>query len=148
MSAPPSPLLADYPVVIVLPVQWGDQDLNAHVNNVVFFRWLESARVEYLHRLGLEHLRTAGLGPILASVRCDFRRQVLFPDTIEVGARVSRLGRTSLGMQHAIVSRSQQLIVAEGDSTMVVFNYAANHPEPLSAELRAAIETLEGRSLG
>ena len=55
-----SVLLPDYPVVIALPVQWGDQDLNAHVNNVVFFRWLESARVEYLNRLGMAHCAPAG----------------------------------------------------------------------------------------
>jgi acyl-CoA thioester hydrolase len=142
-----SELLPDYPVAIALPVQWGDQDLNAHVNNVVFFRWFESARVEYLNRLGMSHWRAGGPGPILASVKCDFKRQVQFPDTVEIGAKVVRLGRSSLTMQNAVASRAQQAIVAEGESIMVVFDYALHQSVPIPDDLRAAIEGLEGRKL-
>ncbi len=80
-------LLAEFSVILTLPVQWGDQDAMQHVNNVVYFRWCESARIEYFGRIGLADRRSAEhVGPILASIKCDFRRQLNFPDTIRIGA--------------------------------------------------------------
>jgi acyl-CoA thioester hydrolase len=143
----PSDLLPDYHVVISLPVQWGDQDLNAHVNNVIFFRWLESARVEYLNRLGMAHWRGGGPGPILASVKCDFKRQVQFPDTVEIGSKVTRLGRSSMTMHNAVFSRAQIAVVAEAESIMVAFDYALGQSVPIPDSLRAAIEQIEGKKL-
>jgi acyl-CoA thioester hydrolase len=138
------PLLAEYRVAIELPVQWGDMDAMGHVNNTVFFRWFESARVAYLDRIELESA-SEHLGPILASVKCDYRRQLNFPDHVTIGARITRLGRTSLTMVHAVASAAQEAIVAEGDSTVVVFDYLANRPHPIPEKLRAAIAALEGR---
>ena len=72
--------LAGQPVVVTLPVQWGDQDAFGHVNGVMYFRWFETARVEYLNRSGLRHLMSQeGLGPILAAIKCDYRRQLKHP---------------------------------------------------------------------
>ena len=139
------PLLSDYRVAITLPVQWGDMDAMGHVNNTVFFRWFESARVEYLDRISLQS-SSHKLGPILASVKCDYRRQLNFPDDVTIAARVTRLGRTSLSMVHAVFSREQQAIVAEGDSTIVVFDYQANRPHPIPEALREAIAKIEGRT--
>jgi acyl-CoA thioester hydrolase len=139
------PLLGDYRVAITLPVQWGDMDAMGHVNNVVFFRWFESARVAYLDRVAFES-SSQQLGPILASVKCDYRRQLNFPDDVTIAARVTRMGRTSLSMTHAVFSRQQQAIVAEGDSTIVVFDYQANKPHPIPEALRQAIAKIEGRA--
>jgi acyl-CoA thioester hydrolase len=142
----PFPLLAGFPVVIDLPVQWGDQDAFAHVNNVVFLRWLESSRISYMSRIGVFQLFPhRGIGPILASIKCDYRRQVTFPDTVAVGVRAARVGRTSIGLEHAIASRGQGQVVAEAAATIVVFDYRANTPYPVPAAIRQAIETLERR---
>jgi acyl-CoA thioester hydrolase len=139
-------LLAGFPVVITIPVQWGDQDAFGHVNNTVYFRWLESARIAYSQRIGLFDLLSAErIGPILASTSCDYRRPVNFPDSIGVGIRVTRIGRTSLGHEHWIVSQNQEAVVAEGTSTIVIFNYAANQSQPVPASIRQAIEALESR---
>ena len=139
-------LLAEFPVVLTLSVQWGDQDAMQHVNNVVYFRWCESARIAYFGRIGLADRRSQEhVGPILASIRCDFRRQLNFPDTIRIGARIARIGRTSLMMEHRVESLTQQAVVAEAESTMVVFDYASGKPHPVPEELRRAIEALEGR---
>ncbi|HZW31739.1 MAG TPA: thioesterase family protein [Isosphaeraceae bacterium] len=140
-------LLAGFPVVVTVPVQWGDQDAFGHVNNTVYFRWMESARIAYGQRIGLHDLLAdRQIGPILASTACDFRRPVNFPDTIHVGIRINRIGRTSLAHDMRIVSQEQQAVVAEGTSTTVVFDYAANRPHPVPAPIRQAIEALEGRS--
>ena len=138
-------LLAGYSVVIAIPVQWGDQDALAHVNNVVYFRWFESARIAYFRQIGLVRERDgADLGPILASTSCDYRRSIVFPDTVHVGVRVTRIGRTSIGLEHRIVSQEQRALAAEGTSTTVFYDYAAGRPHPVPDEVRRAIEAAGG----
>lgn len=146
--AVPESLLAGFPVVIVLPVQWGDQDAFGHVNNTVYFRWCESSRIVYGNRIGLAEMKAArNIGPILAAIACNYRKQVTFPDTVHIGSRITRLGRSSMTMDHVIVSEAQQCVVADATSTIVTFDYAANKPIAVPAEVRAAIEQLEGRAL-
>lgn len=141
-------LLAKFPVILDWPVQWGDQDALGHVNNTVYFRWCESARVAYLQRLGLEAwMQPASnankTGPILAKIECNYKRQLHFPDSVRIGTRISQLGRTSLTMEHAIVSTRQNAVVAESTSVIVVFNYETQRPTPIPADVRRAIELLE-----
>jgi acyl-CoA thioester hydrolase len=141
-------LLDGYPVVVVLPVQWGEQDAFGHVNHTVYFRWYESSRIAYARKVGLMDLhKTDRIGPILASVSNDYRRQLTFPDTVHVGVRVVRIGRASIAMEHRIVSQDQLALAAEGTSTLVVFDYQSNRPHPVPDAVRRAIEDLEGRPL-
>ncbi len=145
-TEPSHELLATYPVVIKIPVQWGDQDAFGHVNNTVPHRWFESVRIELFGRIGLlESLKEQRIGPILAAVSCNYRRQINFPDTVHVGIRVARIGRTSIAFEHAIVSEKQQALVADGTSTTVVFDYQAGKPHPVPESVRRAIESLEAR---
>jgi acyl-CoA thioester hydrolase len=131
-----------------LPVQWGEQDLFGHVNNTVYFRWFESARIAYLERIGLSQLmERERIGPILAAISCNYRRQLTYPDTVEVGSRITRIGRTSMTMAHALRSRRQEAIVADGESTIVAFDYRAQCPIVVPEEIRAAIEKAEGYRL-
>jgi len=141
-------LLTGFPVLISWPFQWGDQDAYQHVNNTVYFRWLETARIDYTRRLGFgEMMRQQRVGPILAALSCDYRRQVTFPDTIHIGSKVTRIGRTSLAMEHALVSQASRAIVAESKSTLVVYDYAASRPVPIPDQVRRAIEAIEGKPL-
>lgn len=143
-----SPLLAGFPVIITMPVQWGDQDAFGHVNNTVYLRWFESARITYGERIGLSALMaTHKIGPILAAIRCNYLRQLNYPDTVRIGARISRIGRSSMVMEHQVESETTGMIVAEGDSTIVVFNYVTNRSTPVTEELRAAVNQLEGKTL-
>lgn len=148
-SPPPAALvtaLNGYPLVIRLPVEWGDQDAFGHVNNTVYLRWCETARAMYLDRTGMwGMIATDRKGPILASITCNFRRAVTFPDTVHVGARVTRLGNSSLVMEHVILSEAIGGMAAEAESTIVFFDYAAARPLPLPGAIREAIARLEGR---
>ena len=149
MSSEPTfePLPAKFPVTIALPVFWGDQDAFGHVNNNAYFRWFESARIALSQHIGLIDLfKAERIGPILASVSCDYRRQITFPDTIHAAIRVTRIGRTSVGLEHAIVSESQLAVAAEGTSTIVIFDYRANKPQPIPPPIREAIEALHGHT--
>jgi acyl-CoA thioester hydrolase len=138
--------LSAFPVIIQLPIQWGDQDAFGHVNNTVPIRWFESARIAYIEQSGMLHLLSgSGLGPILASITCHYRKQLTYPDAVFVGARITRLGRSSMTMAHAVYSQSQEAIAADGDSVVVVFDYDTNRPQRMPDELRAAIEKLQGQ---
>ncbi len=144
MNATIASLLEGHPVVIALPVQWGDQDAFGHVNNTVYFRWFESSRIAYGDRMGLTRLYDdRKIGPILAAISCNYRRQLKHPDTVHIGARVARIGRSSLTMEHRIVSAALQTVVADGSSTIVTFDYAANRPVPVPDDLRKVVEHLE-----
>jgi len=135
--------LASFPVAITLPVQWGDQDAIGHVNNTTFIRWFESARIAYLERVQVMHAEP--VGPILAAVHCNFRQQVKYPCDVVIGARVAKTGRTSLSMQHAVfLAGDANLLLADGDSVVVMFNYETNQPVELPATLRESIAQLEG----
>lgn len=138
-------LLAEYPVTISLPIQWGDMDAFGHVNNTVPIRWFESARIAYLERVGLSDMMArGGIGPILAAIHCNYRKQVEYPDTVHVGARVGNIGRSSFTMQHAAVSEAGQWICVEGESTIVVFDYKAQRPVRVPEVIREAVAKLEG----
>ena len=142
-----SAALAGFPVHLTLPVQWGDQDAFRHVNNTVYFRWFESVRIAYWARIGVDALmKTTNVGPILASVSCDYRRQITFPDTVHLGARVVRIGRSSVAMEYRVVSEAARALAAEGASTVVVFDYSAAHSTPLPDAVRQAIADVEGRT--
>jgi acyl-CoA thioester hydrolase len=143
-QAPPE--LADHPVRLPLPIQWGDQDAFGHVNNVVHFRWMESARIHYFGRAGLGHMMSnQGQGPILASIKCDYRRQLTFPDAVIISASVTSIGRTSLKMAHKIYSTAQEAIAGEGESVIVMFDYTSQKSVPVSDEIRGIIDALENR---
>ena len=142
-------LLQPYHHAITLPVLWGDQDAFQHVNNAVHFRWFESARIAFWERTGLwQMMRQSQVGPILASVACDYRRQLTYPDNVHVGSRVVRLGRSSFAMEQIVVSETLRDVAAEGRSTVVVFNYASGTSTPIPQNLRHAFEALAGQPLG
>jgi acyl-CoA thioester hydrolase len=138
--------LSEFPVVISVPLHWGDQDSFGHVNNTIYLRWCETARVEYLRRIGLWMISTEGIGPILASISCDYRRPLTYPDTVEVGARVTRIGNSSFRMEHRVLSLGQKVVAAEVHSTIVVLDYQRQKAVPLPEAVRSAIEKIEGRT--
>jgi acyl-CoA thioester hydrolase len=141
-----SGLLDGFPVVVELPVFWGDMDYFRHVNNIVFFRYFESARIAYLERIGFRQEGEAeGAGPILHSTHARFRRPLTWPDSVLVGARTVEVGEDRFTQEYRLVSRAQGAVAAEGGGVLVAFDYAANRKVPLPDAVREAIRALEGR---
>ncbi|MHC2069651.1 acyl-CoA thioesterase [Bremerella sp. T1] len=140
--------LADFPAVAKVPVQWGDMDSFQHVNNIVYLRWFETSRVRYLEVSGLNPIMEAtDCGPILASVHCNYRKQLRYPDEVLIGARMVKLGGTSMKVEHVVYSVKQQHIVADGESGVVYFDYANQRPIVIPDEVRQLITKTEGREL-
>jgi acyl-CoA thioester hydrolase len=138
--------LAGFPVIVQQNVIWGDMDSYQHVNNVVYFRYFENARLEYIARLDWFNFeKETGIGPILASTQARFRRPLTYPDAIAIGARLVSLDSDRLLLEHRIVSRDQRQIVTEGQGVIVTYHYANQKKVPVPEELRRRIAELEGK---
>jgi acyl-CoA thioester hydrolase len=122
-------------------------DSYAHVNNVVYFRYFENARIAYLDRVGWNSSKeTAGLGPILHSTSARFRKPLSHPDHIWVGARVTDVQSDRVAFDFRIVSAKWNATAAEGQGIIVSYDYRAEAKCPIPAAVRKAIEELEGRT--
>ena len=136
--------LSRFPVRLTLAVQWGEMDAMGHVNNTVYFRWFETARMEYFRRIGGQELqRATGVGPILHSTSARFRAPVTFPDRVEVAARARDLEADRLTMDYLVWSESLGRVAAEGSGVLVAYDYRAGAKAPLPEAIRRAIEALE-----
>lgn len=135
---------AGYAVIISLPVAWGEMDAFGHVNNIVYFRYFESARIAYLDAIGFRgDAGTGGVGPILASTHCRFRRPLAYPDTVRVGARSAEVGSDRFTMDYVIVSESLGEVAAEGGGVIVAYDYASGRKTTLPDHVRIRIADLE-----
>ncbi len=140
----PTHLLEGFPVVIQIPIQWGEMDAYGHVNNTVYFRLFESARIAYHERCGFNAaFRTEQIGPILHSTSCRFRLPLVYPDTAIVGARVSKLGPDRVEQEYRILSVSRNAVAAEGSGIIVSFDYEKQEKARLPEAVRQAILALE-----
>lgn len=133
--------LTGFPIVLSLPVAWGDMDAYGHVNNTVYFRWFESARIAFLDRIGFRTGPPTGVGPILASTHCRFRRPLAYPDTVHIGARAGEVGEDRFTMEYRVVSEAAGL-AAEGTGVVVSYDYGRAEKAPIPASVRGAIDAL------
>ena len=76
------------------PVRWGDMDAMGHVNNAQYFRYLETARIDWMHGMGLNP-DPAGQGPVIVNAFCNFYQQLAYPDEVLLKMFVSDAGRTT-----------------------------------------------------
>ncbi len=130
--------LKEYAVVYRQTVAWGDMDAVGHVNNVMYYRYIESARVDYLTRIG------ASISAVIASSSCRYLRPVFFPDVLEIGVQVVEVRNSGFRMNYVLYSTEQKQIVATGDAISVMVDPKTLGKVALSAELREQIYALEG----
>ncbi|MDP6331263.1 MAG: acyl-CoA thioesterase, partial [SAR324 cluster bacterium] len=79
-----------FPIVVDIPVAWGEMDSMQHVNHTVYLKWMETARFEFFEKLGMTDLiEETGVGNILKSIKCRYRIPLTHPDTVSVGAKLS-----------------------------------------------------------
>jgi len=137
-------LLAGFPIVVTTMVAWGDMDANRHVNNVIYFRYIEHARLKYFHDMGfLSMQQETGIGPILAWTDCRFRRPLAYPDTVSIGTRIRDIESDRFVMDAVIVSHAQRQLAAQGQQRIVVYDYRNNQKAPLPDAIRKRIAEIE-----
>ena len=119
-------------------------DSYRHVNNVVYFRYFENARLEYFRRLDWhQYEKETGIGPILQSTQARFRRPLTYPDTVAVAARATSIESDRFTLEHVIVSYEQAEVVTVGQGTVVTFHYVIGAKVPVPDEIRRRIADLE-----
>ena len=135
-----------WPITLTVQVAWAEMDAFGHVNNTVYLRWFESARIMYFEKLGVATTIApdAKAWPLLAHSSIDYRSKVVYPDTVEIAARVTKLGNTSFSMAYRATSQQQQRLVAEGQAVVVMVDPKTGAKQPLDPRLRSQISALEG----
>jgi acyl-CoA thioester hydrolase len=137
-------LLLGFPVRVEMAVAWGEMDSYRHVNNVVYFRYFENARLEYFRRLDwFAYERDTGIGPILAATQARFRRPVTYPDTVVAAVRVTSLAKDRFTMEYRLVSHELAEVAAEGQGTIVTYHYPTGRKVAMPDELRQRVAALE-----
>lgn len=136
----------DYPVVIEFPIQWGDLDAYGHVNNLAYLRWFEAARAEYARKVGVVTLPgQPGVGGIVASLRCKYLRSVAYPGVVSACVRINKLTIAGVSLEFQIFDAATGVPAASGGCEVVLVDIASEKPVPIPDDIRAAVETLEGK---
>jgi acyl-CoA thioester hydrolase len=115
--------LSDFKLKIQLRVAWADMDIFGHVNSTYFFRYFESARIQYYESLGLlDYFKIHNIGAVIKYVSCDYFVPIKYPDTLIVGARVTKIGKDEISMEYYIKSKKNGLS-AYGESKIVFYSF-------------------------
>jgi acyl-CoA thioester hydrolase len=125
-------------------VAFRDLDVFGHVNNAVYLTYLENSRIGYMREV-LEIDSLDDLLVIVASVNIDFRSRATLGETLEIGARTSRIGTKSFDLDHEIRGPGERL-VAVAATTLVAIDYRADKTIPVPDEWRERIEAYEAKS--
>jgi acyl-CoA thioester hydrolase len=124
------------------PIRWGDMDALGHVNNTVYFRYMESARIAFLETT-TGHFDARGEGPVIVTAYCSFLKQLTYPGDIEVRTFVGNPGRSSIEVTHEIrlvgADGEAGEVHAEGGAKVVWIDFAAGKSVPLPQAFRELV---------
>lgn len=131
--------LQQYPVIYSQTVAWGDMDVFGHVNNAMYYRYIESARLAYLGKLNIfdEDILT-----VVASNQCRYLKPVVYPDQLKVAARIDEIRNSAVRMHYLLWSEQQQSIVATSEAVIVCLNKNMQKTE-IPEHIREKIKSLE-----
>lgn len=127
-------------MVVELPVVWSEMDAFGHVNNACYFKYFETARVAYFDRVGMfAQMHTDNLGPILGSTSCRFKAPLTYPDKIWVGVKIQGLQNDRLEQRYIVVSEKLGRVAAEGEGTIVFYDYGIAKKAHIPADMQQRI---------
>ncbi|MFO7786535.1 MAG: thioesterase family protein [Halospina sp.] len=118
------------------PVRWGDQDAYGHVNNTVYFRFFEEARIRWFDSLTLT-ADGQGEGPVIVTTAATFHQELVHPATIRVEVRTGRAGNSSLETIYRVLDADDGTLYASGSAKVVWIDHDTGRPTPLPDQLRA-----------
>jgi acyl-CoA thioester hydrolase len=132
-----------YPHVMSIPTRWMDNDIYGHVNNVVYYAWFDTVINRYLiERGGLDIAADPIIGLCVESM-CRYRRSFRFPETVEAGLRVGKLGRSSVRYEIGLFAEHTHEAAAAGYFVHVFVDRSAQAARPIPDPIRVALERLQ-----
>lgn len=132
--------LSQFAVIFRQPVAWGDMDAFNHVNNVKYHEYSQSARIHYLQQL---EMFDKNVFTVLASSSCQYLRPVVFPDVLQIGVRIKKLGNTSIVHEYVYYSEMQNAVVATAETVLVLFQNDGKNKRLITDMEKQAILALE-----
>lgn len=136
---------ADYLRFVAIPTRWMDNDVYAHVNNVVYYSWFDTAVNAMLIAEGLLAIGESPVVSLVAETGCTYFESVSFPETVEVGLAVDRLGTSSVTYRLAVFREGSGDAAAQGHFVHVCVDRATQRPVPMPDDMRRTLETLRLR---
>lgn len=142
MSREPPRPRSDYRAWRKIPTRWADNDVYGHVNNVVYYGWFDTAVNAELVARGLLDVERGALIGLVVETRCRYFAPVAFPQVVEAGLRVARLGTSSVRYEVGIFAEGSDLAAAEGHFIHVYVDRETRRPVALPEDWRAVLEAL------
>ncbi|MCC6196390.1 MAG: acyl-CoA thioesterase [Burkholderiales bacterium] len=142
MSDPRNNTRADYRHFLAIQTRWMDNDAYGHVNNVVYYSYFDTAVNEYLMRVGGFDFRSDPVIDYVVETSCRFFRPLAYPETIEAGMRVARLGRTSVTYEIALFRGGEATPAAAGRFVQVWVERRTQAAAEIPARIRLVLEPL------
>jgi acyl-CoA thioester hydrolase len=136
-----------FPVSKVIEIHWGDMDELGHVNNIMYFRYFETARIVYLQHVGAGDFNQREDVPVVVSIQMNYRLPIVFPARVAVYVRTAEVKQRSFVMQCVMVEEGTSTVYADGQCTVVWISRATGKAIPLPMALREGIQHLEAQHL-
>jgi acyl-CoA thioester hydrolase len=133
---------ADYRYFLAIPTRWMDNDVYGHVNNVTYYSYFDTVVNEHLVRQGGLDFHRAPVIGVVVETSCRFHRPLSFPQTIDAGLRVAKLGTTSVTYEIGLFRTDDELPAASGRFVHVWVERATQQPTPVPERIRAALSPL------
>lgn len=136
------PVRADYRHFVRLDTRWSDNDIYGHVNNVQYYGYFDTAVNRTLIEAGVLDIHAGRTIAFVVESACAYFRPIAFPDPIEVGIRVARLGRSSVRYELAIFTGDDATACAAGVFVHVYVDRATNRSVAIPDDTRALLDRL------
>ena len=138
----PMPRRTDYPHLQAITTRWHDNDIYGHVNNVTYYSFFDTTVNTYLVEVGGLDIHDGDVVGFVVSSACDYFASIAFPERIDVGLRVGKLGNSSVQYELAVFKADEQDACAAGRFVHVFVDRASNQPVAIPAGLREVLERL------
>jgi acyl-CoA thioester hydrolase len=143
-SAKPQPEAREaYRAFRPITTRWMDNDVYGHVNNVVYYSWFDTAVNATLIEQGVLDIHAGQTIGLVIETQCNYFSPLAFPQTIEAGIRVARLGTSSVRYEVGLFAPGEPLTAAKGHFVHVYVDRESRRPVPLPAPLKQFLETLQ-----
>lgn len=133
---------AEYKVFRPISTRWMDNDVYGHINNVVYYSWFDTAVNAYLIEQGALDIHQGETIGLVIETQCNYFAPLAFPQTVEAGIRVARLGNSSVRYEVGLFAQGAALAAAQGHFIHVYVDRHTRRPVPLPDKLRTVLETL------
>jgi len=138
------PRRGDYKHFLAIPTRWMDNDVYGHVNNVVYYSYFDTVVNEYLVGAGVLDIERSRVIGLVVETMCRYFQPLAFPEVVEAGLRVARLGRSSVRYEIGIFRRGEEEPAAIGHFVHVYVDRDSRRPVEIPESLRRALEQIAG----